>query len=227
MPKFSVGSSTRACKLEPVPFAIMETLTIVLNARNPWSQISRPGALMAPRQRMMELCDGRRWRFRRILWMLIMPILGGVLIMFISLGKLTMKSSARGSSSSTSVDGRGCSGHKSVPRLAPSLALVVPTHDGDVDRALVAMKRWPSTCYETTLHHVDLILYHATDLDKAGLLARVPREGFACFRTTKVLTSNLTKEVRYSTFNRIFSLGGENPNICPIFFMFEMHLCTP
>lgn len=76
------------------------------------------------------------------------------------------------------------------------LAVIVPTHDGDVDRAFLNMKNWPSTCSSITLSHVDLILYHATTADATMLRDGIPEEATACFRDTKVVCANLTPEVR-------------------------------
>lgn len=76
------------------------------------------------------------------------------------------------------------------------LAIVVPTHDGDIARAVVSMKRWPTTCSLVTLTRVDLIVYHATITDTESILARVPDEAMVCFRNTKVVSANLTAEVR-------------------------------
>lgn len=83
------------------------------------------------------------------------------------------------------------------------LAVVVPTHDGDVSRAFVSMKRWPTTCSSVTLNHVDLILYHATDTDKAALRAQIPKEATSCFRNTRVVSANLSPEVRRRGVRRL------------------------
>lgn len=77
------------------------------------------------------------------------------------------------------------------------LAVLVPTHDGDIDLAFLSMKRWPGACSYTTLTQVDLILYHATAVDTAGLRQRLPDEASSCFRNARVVSAKLSPEVSY------------------------------
>lgn len=80
-----------------------------------------------------------------------------------------------------------------------TLAIAVPMHAGDVARAMESMKRWPTGCSFDTLRAVDLILYHAEDVDEKHLLAWLPVEASRCFRKTKVVSAYLTEEVRKGT----------------------------
>lgn len=137
--------------------------------------------------------NGGGWWTRQILWILFFPGLFWVLLALVALTKISMNTRLPGGS--TSPEEKGSSSGSPDPLPPRNLGIVVPTHDGDIDRALFAMSRWPPTCYETTLRHVDLILYHATKCDKAAVRARVPPEGSACFRNTIVISSNLTKQV--------------------------------
>lgn len=89
------------------------------------------------------------------------------------------------------------SGHQTWKSDSRKLAVVVPTHDGDVSRAFVSMGKWPHECSAVTLSHVDLILYHATVADKEKLRAGLPNHVTACFRNTKVVIADLSPEVRH------------------------------
>ncbi|CAB1118501.1 unnamed protein product [Ectocarpus sp. CCAP 1310/34] len=78
----------------------------------------------------------------------------------------------------------------------PLLAIVLPIHDGDAALAMTAMSKWPTTCYSNTLTNMDLIIYKAEAVESTtDLLSQVPREASGCFRSTKVITGNLTPEV--------------------------------
>lgn len=78
------------------------------------------------------------------------------------------------------------------------LAVVVPAHRGDLDRALASLSRWPSACSEVTLSSVDLILYYAGDVDEKSsqILPSLSYTGGRCFSNTQVVYANLTAEVR-------------------------------
>lgn len=60
---------------------------------------------------------------------------------------------------------------ESSPKLtrspAKKLAVIVPTHAGDLAETIKSLEEWPTTCSSDTLHHVDLVIYKAEDFDEA------------------------------------------------------------
>lgn len=75
------------------------------------------------------------------------------------------------------------------------LAVVVPIHEGDSDRAMAALSKWPTTCYSNTLMGMDLIIYKAEAITSASRPTMVPDRASLCFRNTKVVSANLQPEV--------------------------------
>lgn len=78
------------------------------------------------------------------------------------------------------------------------MAVVVPVWEGDLDRALDSVSRWPSTCSEVTQNNVDLILYKAEgDEESSGtILPVLERTAGRCFSKTKIVYAHLAEEVR-------------------------------
>lgn len=77
------------------------------------------------------------------------------------------------------------------------LAVVVPAHAGDLDKALASLATWPSWCHEATLVDTDLILYYAGG-EEDGVAAALPslaKTGGKCFATTRLILANLSDEV--------------------------------
>lgn len=185
----TITGGLKLCKRRP--WRAFKSHATILHACLSWSLILLPQGTMAS---AAAAWDGGGWWARRVMWALFVPGLFWVLVALVTLSKTFTNVRLIGGSMST--DEIGSSNNSPGPLLSPALAIVVPTNDGDIDNVLFAMSRWPPTCYETTLHHVDLILHHATNCDKAAIHARVPPEGSACFRNTIVISSNLTKQVR-------------------------------
>lgn len=46
------------------------------------------------------------------------------------------------------------------------LAVIVPTHAGDLAETIESLKKWPTACSPDTLHHVDLVIYKAEGFDE-------------------------------------------------------------
>lgn len=81
------------------------------------------------------------------------------------------------------------------------MAIVVPIHQGDKDRAMESLQRWPSKCHPLTTQNVDLIVYEAeNETDEVELLARVANGPAKCFRKTSVVSGNLLPEVYIFVF---------------------------
>ncbi|CAM9750544.1 unnamed protein product [Ectocarpus sp. 4 AP-2014] len=74
------------------------------------------------------------------------------------------------------------------------LAVIVPIHEGDSDRAMAALSKWPTTCYSNTLMGMDLIIYKAEAISSASRLTTVPDRASLCFRNTKIVSANLRPE---------------------------------
>lgn len=95
-------------------------------------------------------------------------------------------------------------GHGALPRIEATderkLAVMVPAHGGDLRKALKSLSAWPKACSQTTLRHVDLILYYAGSDDDEGwddsVLPELERTGGRCFLRTSVIFGNLNAEVR-------------------------------
>ena len=82
-------------------------------------------------------------------------------------------------------------------RRREKLAVVVPAHAGDLDKALASLATWPSRCHEATLVDTDLILYYAGG-EEDGVAAALPslaKTGGKCFATTRLILANLSDEV--------------------------------
>lgn len=78
------------------------------------------------------------------------------------------------------------------------LAVVVPTHAGDLPETLKSLENWPTTCSSETLRYVDLIIYKAEAPDDAMEKEALPlfREtAGTCFANTKIVYGDLSKEV--------------------------------
>lgn len=77
------------------------------------------------------------------------------------------------------------------------LAVVVPSHAGDLDKALASLAAWPTRCHESTLLNTDLILYYAegAEDDAAAALPALAKTGGKCFATTRLILANLREEV--------------------------------
>lgn len=77
------------------------------------------------------------------------------------------------------------------------LAVVVPTHSGDLQKAIESLGRWPTKCHSLTLEHADLILYYAGGSSRrvASALPRLAQTGGKCFAETRLVLAKLTKKV--------------------------------
>lgn len=78
------------------------------------------------------------------------------------------------------------------------LAVVVPTFDVDLPKALHSLVYWPTTCYQTTLQNMDFVLYYAggaEDMVSERFLSRFAETGGRCFARTRIVLGNLTDEV--------------------------------
>jgi len=96
-------------------------------------------------------------------------------------------------------------GHSALPPRVEAvdgrrLAVIVPAHGGDLRKALKSLSAWPRACSQTTLRHVDLILYYAGSDDDDdwdySILPELKRTGGRCFSRTSAIFGNLTAEVR-------------------------------
>lgn len=100
--------------------------------------------------------------------------------------RLSLFSSGRGQVQEDAVDKR-------------RLAVVVPAHAGDLRKALASLARWPKACSDTTLQHVELVLYYAGSSDDDGwsesVLPELEETAGNCFSRTTVIFGNLTDEV--------------------------------
>lgn len=79
------------------------------------------------------------------------------------------------------------------------LAVVVPVYDGDQDDAMIALSKWPATCYDNSLKGMDLVIYKAEALADGDRLPQVPHQASRCFRRTKVIEARLLPEVSPSS----------------------------
>lgn len=82
------------------------------------------------------------------------------------------------------------------------LAVVVPTHAGDLEDAVVALSKWPNICSAITRHRMQLVLYYSGGKeDKAwseGIIDAVEQTGGRCFQRTRVVFAQLDDEVTVS-----------------------------
>lgn len=93
-------------------------------------------------------------------------------------------------SSSTTAEGQELDQH---------LAVVVPSHRGDLSRTVASLSRWPTYCSPVTQKYVDLILYYAEgENDDAvdAALHTIAASAGQCFANTRVVFANLKEEVR-------------------------------
>lgn len=78
------------------------------------------------------------------------------------------------------------------------LAVVVPTHAGDLPETLKSLERWPTKCSSETKQYVDLVIYKAEGPDDATEKEALPRfreTAGSCFANTKIVYGDLSKEV--------------------------------
>ncbi|CAM9556287.1 unnamed protein product [Choristocarpus tenellus] len=76
------------------------------------------------------------------------------------------------------------------------MAVVVPTHEGDLDLALRSILQWPSRCHNLNLRYMDLIVYYAgrEDIASARALDELNQSDVSCFKATKLIYARLTEE---------------------------------
>lgn len=83
---------------------------------------------------------------------------------------------------------------------ARKLAVVVPTHAGDLADALVALSSWPDVCSAIALAHMQLVLYYSGNVGDGAwsddVIPTVERTGGRCFERTRVVFADLDKEVK-------------------------------
>ena len=87
------------------------------------------------------------------------------------------------------------------------LAVVVPTHAGDLPETLKSLENWPNKCSLETMHYVDLVIYKAEGPDDATEKEALPRfreTAGKCFANTKIVYGDLSKEVSLSTVHHTF-----------------------
>lgn len=84
--------------------------------------------------------------------------------------------------------------------LQRRLAVVVPTHDGDLDETVKSLEHWPTSCPEDgSLSNVELVIYKAEAKDdptEKNILPRLRETAGRCFAYTRMVYASLTKEVR-------------------------------
>lgn len=83
--------------------------------------------------------------------------------------------------------------------LKRRLAVVVPTHAGDLGSAVKAMSTWPSQCSTESLLYTDLVINFAgQESDEAwskGVFSALAQAGGGCFARTRAVFAHLTGEV--------------------------------
>ena len=88
--------------------------------------------------------------------------------------------------------------------LNDHLAVVVPTHRGELPRVASSLQQWPSSCSPVTKRSVDLVLYYAEGDEDSEAAKEVVEVTTAtaglCFATTRVVYAYLDDEVRPHTF---------------------------
>ncbi len=79
------------------------------------------------------------------------------------------------------------------------LAVVVPAHAGDLEKALNSLKDWPTKCHPNTLANADLVLYYAGGAEDnvEAVLPSLAATGGRCFANTRLVLANLSEEVRW------------------------------
>ena len=85
-------------------------------------------------------------------------------------------------------------------RQEQRLAVVVPAHRGDLQRAVSSLSRWPTDCVPLTQRNVDLILYYAEGEEggdaggAASVLPTIAATAGNCFASTKLVYASLNEE---------------------------------
>lgn len=86
------------------------------------------------------------------------------------------------------------------PEKGNKLAVVVPAYNGDLDRAVASLGRWPTDCSPLTVQNVDLVLYYAEgeeDSEAVGAAAEViAATAGRCFADVRTVYAHLEQEVR-------------------------------
>lgn len=86
------------------------------------------------------------------------------------------------------------------PEKDNKLAVVVPAYNGDLDRAVASLGRWPTDCSSLTVQNVDLVLYYAEgeeDSEAVGAAAEViAATAGRCFADVRTVYAHLEQEVR-------------------------------
>lgn len=114
-----------------------------------------------------------------------------------------------------------------VENMAPKklLAVVVPTHAGDLKDAVLALSRWPNVCSAITLHRMQLVIYYAANTGDGvwseEIIPTVAQTAGRCFQRTRVIFADLDKEVMGS--NASFAVP-----LASIVFMMGLQVhCSP
>lgn len=86
------------------------------------------------------------------------------------------------------------------------LAVVVPAYEGDLDRAVASLGRWPTDCSSVTQENVDLVLYYAEGEEDAASVdaatTALAESAGRCFAKTLTVYAHLSEEVRKSISER-------------------------
>ena len=82
------------------------------------------------------------------------------------------------------------------------LAVLVPTHAGDINDAMEALSRWPMACSAVTLHRMQLVIYYSRNM-KDGvwpeeIIPTIERTAGRCFKRTRVIFADLDEKVTES-----------------------------
>lgn len=79
------------------------------------------------------------------------------------------------------------------------LAVVVPAYQGDLDRAVASLERWPTNCSPLTVENVDLVLYYAEGEEDRSVVevaaGEIASTAGRCFANLRVVYAHLEKEV--------------------------------
>lgn len=83
---------------------------------------------------------------------------------------------------------------------AKHLAVVVPAYQGDLDRAVASLERWPTNCSPLTVENVDLVLYYAEgEEDRSAVeeaAGAISATAGRCFANLRIVYAHLDEEVR-------------------------------
>eukprot|EP00903_Cladosiphon_okamuranus_P009984 g9470.t1 len=78
------------------------------------------------------------------------------------------------------------------------LAVVVPAYQGDLDRAVASLERWPTNCSPLTVENVDLVLYYAEgEEDRSAVeeaAGAIASTAGRCFANLRIVYAHLEKE---------------------------------